>query len=163
MGARGDSAVCLFVLNGLRMADILVLHGPNLNLLGTREPDVYGTEDLASINARLAEAAEASGRSLDSFQSNSEAELIEKVHAARTDQTQAIIINPAGLTHTSVSLRDAIAGVAIPFVEVHLSNVYAREPFRHHSFFSDLAVGVISGFGSAGYDYALQFLLNRNH
>ena len=163
MGARGDSAVCLLVLNGPRMADILVLHGPNLNLLGTREPDVYGTEDLASINARLAEAAEASGRSLDSFQSNSEAELIEKVHAARTDQTQAIIINPAGLTHTSVSLRDAIAGVAIPFVEVHLSNVYAREPFRHHSFFSDLAVAVISGFGSAGYDYALQFLLNRNH
>ena len=145
------------------MADILVLHGPNLNLLGTREPDVYGTEDLASINARLVEAAAASGQSLESFQSNSEAELIEKVHAARTEQTQAIIINPAGLTHTSVSLRDAFAGVAIPFVEVHLSNVYAREPFRHHSFFSDLAVGVISGFGSEGYDYALRFLLNRNH
>ena len=108
-GARGDSAVCLLFLNGLRMADILVLHGPNLNLLGTREPDVYGTEDLASINARLAEAAAVSGRSLDSFQSNSEVELIEKVHAARNEQIQAIIINPAGLTHTSVSLRDAIA------------------------------------------------------
>ena len=120
------------------MADILVLHGPNLNLLGTREPDVYGTEGLASINARLVEAAAAAGRSLDSFQSNSEAELIEKVHAARTEQTLAIIINPAGLTHTSVSLRDSIAGVAIPFVEVHLSNVYAREPFRHHSFFQIL-------------------------
>ena len=137
--------------------------GRNLKLFGSREPDVDGSVDLASINARVAEAAAVSGRSLDSFQSNSEAELIEKVHAAKTEQTQAIIINPAGLTHTSVSLRDAIAGVAIPFVEVHLSNVYAREPFRHHSFFSDLAVGVISGFGSAGYDYALQFLLNRNH
>ena len=145
------------------MTNILVLHGPNLNLLGTREPDVYGGDDLSSINARLAEVAAASGRSLESFQSNSESELIEKVHGARTDKTHAIIINPAGLTHTSVSLRDAIAGVAIPFVEVHLSNVYAREPFRHHSFFSDLALGVISGFGSAGYDYALQFLLNRNH
>ena len=145
------------------MADILVIHGPNLNLLGTREPDVYGTEDLSSINARLKGMATAAGRSLDSFQSNSESDLIEKVHEARAEQTQAIIINPAGLTHTSVSLRDAIAGVAIPFVEVHLSNVYAREPFRHHSFFSDLAVGVISGFGSAGYDHALQFFLNRNH
>jgi 3-dehydroquinate dehydratase-2 len=145
------------------MPEILVLHGPNLNLLGTREPDVYGTEGLAAINARLADAAAAAGRSLDSFQSNSESDLIDRVHAARTEQTQAIIINPAALTHTSVSLRDAIAGVAIPFVEVHLSNVYAREPFRHHSFFSDLAVGVISGFGSNGYDYALQFLLNRNH
>ena len=140
-----------------------MLHGPNVNLLGTSEPDVYGTEGLAAINARLAAAAAAAGRSLDSFQGNSESDLIDRVHAARTEQTQAIIINPAALTHTSVSLRDAIAGVAIPFVEVHLSNVYAREPFRHHSFFSDLAVGVISGFGSNGYDYALQFLLNRNH
>ena len=143
------------------MVDILVLHGPNLNLLGTREPDVYGTEDLASINKRLAAAAAAAGRSLESFQSNSECELIEKVHASGTEQTKAIIINPAGFTHTSVSVRDAIAGMAIPFIEVHLSNVYAREPFRHHSFFSDLAIGVISGFGSAGYDYALQFLLDR--
>ena len=108
------------------MADVLVIHGPNLNLLGTREPDVYGSEDLASINARLAALAAAAGRSLDSFQSNSESDLIERVHLARTEQTQAIIINPAGLTHTSVSLRDAIAGVDIPFVEVHLSNVYAR-------------------------------------
>ena len=145
------------------MADILVLHGPNLNLLGTREPDIYGSEDLPSINARLEQAAASAGRTLSAFQSNVEGELIDAVHAARLDQTQAIIINPAGLTHTSVSLRDALAGVAIPFVEVHLSNVYAREPFRHHSFFSDLAIGVISGLGSAGYDYALQFLLNRNH
>jgi 3-dehydroquinate dehydratase-2 len=145
------------------MADILVLHGPNLNLLGTREPDVYGSEDLPSINARLEQSAASAGRTLSSFQSNVEGELIDAVHAARLEQTQAIIINPAGLTHTSVSLRDALAGVAIPFVEVHLSNVYAREPFRHHSFFSDLAIGVISGLGSAGYDHALQFLLNRNH
>ena len=145
------------------MADILVLHGPNLNLLGTREPDIYGSEDLPSINARLEQAASSAGRTLSAFQSNVEGELIDAVHAARLEQTQAIIINPAGLTHTSVSLRDALAGVAIPFVEVHLSNVYAREPFRHHSFFSDLAIGVISGLGSAGYDHALQFLLNRNH
>lgn len=145
------------------MADILVLHGPNLNLLGTREPDIYGSEDLSSINTRLEQAAANSGRTLSAFQSNVEGELIDAVHAARLEQTQAIIINPAGLTHTSVSLRDALAGVAIPFVEVHLSNVYAREPFRHHSFFSDLAIGVISGLGSAGYDHALQFLLNRNH
>lgn len=145
------------------MADILVLHGPNLNLLGTREPDIYGSEDLPSINARLEQAAVSAGRTLSAFQSNIEGELIDAVHAARLEQTQSIIINPAGLTHTSVSLRDALAGVAIPFVEVHLSNVYAREPFRHHSFFSDLAIGVISGLGSAGYDHALQFLLNRNH
>ncbi|EHQ56333.1 3-dehydroquinate dehydratase [gamma proteobacterium HIMB55] len=145
------------------MADILVLHGPNLNLLGTREPDIYGSEDLPSINARLEQAAASAGRTLSAFQSNVEGELIDAVHAARLEQTQAIIINPAGFTHTSVSLRDALAGVAIPFVEVHLSNVYAREPFRHHSFFSDLAIGVISGLGSAGYDHALQFLLNRNH
>ena len=145
------------------MADILVLHGPNLNLLGTREPDIYGSEDLSSINARLEQAAASAGRTLSAFQSNVEGELINAVHAARLQQTQAIIINPAGLTHTSVSLRDALAGVAIPFIEVHLSNVYAREPFRHHSFFSDLATGVISGLGSAGYDHALQFLLNRNH
>ena len=145
------------------MADILVLHGPNLNLLGTREPDIYGSEDLPSINARLEQAAASAGRTLSAFQSNVEGELIDAVHAARLEQTQAIIVNPAGLTHTSVSLRDALAGVAIPFVEVHLSNVYAREPFRHHSFFSDLAIGVISGLGSAGYDHALQFLLNRNH
>lgn len=145
------------------MADILVLHGPNLNLLGTREPDIYGSEDLSSINTRLEQAAANARRTLSAFQSNIEGELIDAVHAARLEQTQAIIINPAGLTHTSVSLRDALAGVAIPFVEVHLSNVYAREPFRHHSFFSDLAIGVISGLGSAGYDHALQFLLNRNH
>ena len=145
------------------MADILVLHGPNLNLLGTREPDIYGSEDLSSINARLEQAAASAGRTLSAFQSNVEGELINAVHDARLEQTQAIIINPAGLTHTSVSLRDALAGVAIPFIEVHLSNVYAREPFRHHSFFSDLAIGVISGLGSAGYDHALQFLLNRNH
>ncbi len=144
------------------MADILVLHGPNLNLLGTREPEIYGREGLATINARLEALALEAESSLKAFQSNSEATLIDAVHAARLEGTHGIIINPAGLTHTSVSLRDALAGVAIPFVEVHLSNVYSREPFRHHSFFSDLAVGVISGFGSAGYDHALHFLLNQN-
>ncbi|MDB2433863.1 type II 3-dehydroquinate dehydratase [Luminiphilus sp.] len=144
------------------MADILVLHGPNLNLLGTREPEVYGREGLETINTRLEALALQAASSLKAFQSNSEAALIDAVHAARLEDTRGIIINPAGLTHTSVSLRDALAGVAIPFVEVHLSNVYSREPFRHHSFFSDLAVGVISGFGSAGYDHALHFLLNQN-
>lgn len=145
------------------MADILVLHGPNLNLLGTREPEIYGTEDLAAINARLQKTAQAAGSSILAFQSNSEGDLIDAVHAAGSAGTRAVIVNPAGLTHTSVSLRDALAGVAIPFVEVHLSNVHAREPFRQDSFFSDLAVGVISGLGSAGYDYALQFFLHQKH
>lgn len=145
------------------MADILVIHGPNLNLLGTREPEVYGYEDLASINQRLMTIAEAAGSSLKAVQSNAEHELIDIVHRAPSQQTKAVIINPAALTHTSVALRDALAGVALPFVEVHLSNVYAREPFRHHSYFSDLALAVITGLGSAGYDHALEFLLNQNH
>ena len=152
----------IIFLSGVFMADILVLHGPNLNLLGTREPEVYGRESLETINTRLEALALQAAASLKAFQSNSEAALIDAAHAARLEDTRGIIINPAGLTHTSVSLRDALAGVAIPFVEVHLSNVYSREPFRHHSFFSDLAVGVISGFGSAGYDHALHFLLNQN-
>ena len=143
------------------MADILVIHGPNLNLLGTREPEVYGYENLASINDRLIAKAEAAGFTLNAVQSNAEHELIEVVHAAPVEGTRGVIINPAALTHTSVALRDALAGVALPFVEVHLSNVYAREPFRHHSYFSDLALAVITGLGSAGYDHALEFLLNR--
>lgn len=139
----------------------LVLHGPNLNLLGTREPHVYGTETLADIDARLVAAARLRGAVLETFQSNFEGALIERVHAAKSEQVTGIIINPAGLTHTSVSLRDALTGVAIPFVEVHLSNVHAREPFRHHSYFSSVALGAVVGLGSRGYDFALEFLLGR--
>lgn len=140
---------------------ILVLHGPNLNLLGIREPGVYGAVTLDQIDAELAQIAAKAGAKLESFQSNHEGELIDRVQAARTDGTSFIIINPAAYTHTSVGLRDALAGVAIPFVEVHLSNVHKREPFRHHSYFSDLAVGVICGLGAAGYRLALDFVLAR--
>ncbi len=140
---------------------ILVIHGPNLNLLGTREPDHYGRVTLADINLALARMAESAGAELESFQSNHEGALIERIHAAREQEVRAIIINPAAYTHTSVALRDAMAAVAIPFVEVHLSNVHAREPFRHHSYFSSLAVGVICGLGHEGYLLALEFLLNK--
>lgn len=141
------------------MKNILVLHGPNLNLLGSREPDVYGRVTLNEINERLITLAGKSGATLFCFQSNAEAELVERVQQARADGTQFIIINPAAFTHTSVALRDALAAVAIPFIEVHLSNVFAREAFRKESFFSDLAVGVISGLGAAGYEFAVQFAL----
>ena len=140
---------------------ILVVHGPNLNLLGTREPEHYGKLTLSDINVALARMAENAGVDLEAFQSNHEGALIERVHAAREQRVRAIIINPAAYTHTSVALRDALAGVAIPFVEVHLSNVHAREPFRQHSYFSDLAVGVICGLGHEGYLLALEYLLNR--
>ena len=140
---------------------VLVLHGPNLNLLGTREPEHYGRTTLADINRALAERAATAGVELEAFQSNHEGALIERIHAAREQGVSFIVINPAGYTHTSVALRDALAGVAIPFVEVHLSNVHAREPFRHHSFFSDLAVGVICGLGREGYALALEFVINR--
>ncbi len=139
---------------------ILVLHGPNLNLLGTREPQHYGAATLSDINRALARRAEAAGAVLETFQSNHEGALIECIHAAREQGVQAIIINPAAYTHTSVALRDALAAVAIPFVEVHLSNVHAREAFRHHSYFSDLAIGVICGLGHQGYLLALEYLLN---
>jgi len=142
------------------MKNILVLHGPNLNLLGSREPEVYGRVTLDEINDRLKKLAEAEGASLACFQSNGEAPLVERVQQARADGVQFIIINPAAFTHTSVSLRDALAAVAIPFIEVHLSNVFAREAFRKESFFSDLAIGVISGLGAAGYEYAVQYALN---
>ncbi len=141
----------------------LVLHGPNLNLLGTREPEVYGRTTLDDINRQLAERAEVADIDLECFQSNHEGALIERIHAARSQQVAYIIINPAAYTHTSVALRDALAAVAIPFVEVHLSNVFAREPFRQHSYFSDIAIGVISGLGAEGYALALEFLLNRNN
>lgn len=143
------------------MARILVLHGPNLNLLGTREPDVYGQATLAEIDARLAERARSSGHELSSFQSNAEHALIERIHASRTDGTAFILINPAAFTHTSVALRDALAAVALPFIEVHLSNVHAREPFRHHSYLSDIAAGVISGLGPTGYALALDAAIQR--
>jgi len=142
------------------MKKILVLHGPNLNLLGTREPDVYGHITLDEINASLAKLAETQGGSVACYQSNAEAALVERVQQARADGTEFIVINPAAFTHTSVSLRDALAAVAIPFVEVHLSNVFAREAFRKESFFSDIAVGVISGLGASGYEFAVQFALN---
>jgi len=140
---------------------ILVLHGPNLNLLGTREPEHYGRVTLSDINMALARMAEGAGVELETFQSNHEGALIERIHAAREQGVGAIIINPAAYTHTSVALRDAISAVAIPFVEVHLSNVHAREPFRHHSYFSDLAIGVICGLGHQGYVLALEYLLNK--
>ena len=141
---------------------ILVLHGPNLNLLGTREPEIYGPESLEDINQRLARLAQAYGVALECFQSNHEGALIERVHDAKAQGYAFIIINPGGLTHTSIALRDAMAAVRIPFIEVHLSNVHAREAFRHDSYFSDIAVGTICGLGSRGYDLALQFALQPN-
>jgi 3-dehydroquinate dehydratase-2 len=138
---------------------ILVLHGPNLNLLGMREPGHYGHDTLAQIDGRLQEMAKAAGARLDSFQSNSEGDLVDRVQQAKSEAVDFIVINPAAYTHTSVALRDALAAVAIPFVEVHLSNVFAREAFRHHSYFSELAVGVISGLGAMGYELALEFAL----
>jgi len=145
------------------MKSILVLHGPNLNLLGSREPDIYGRVTLDEINACLTALADANGANLLCFQSNSEAALVERVQQARADGTQFIVINPAAFTHTSVALRDALAAVALPFIEVHLSNVFAREAFRKESFFSDLAVGVISGLGAAGYEYAVQYALHNKN
>ncbi len=144
------------------MKNILALHGPNLNLLGTREPDVYGRVTLDEISAKLKALAEAKGAKLASLQSNAEAALVDRIHQARTDGTDFIIINPAAFTHTSVAIRDALAAVAIPFVEVHLSNVHAREAFRKESYFSDIAVGVISGLGATGYELALQFALQHS-
>jgi 3-dehydroquinate dehydratase-2 len=140
---------------------ILVLHGPNLNLLGTREPRIYGRESLNGINRRLKATARAAGVELQCFQSNLEGALVDRLHRARRDKVRFLIFNPAAYTHTSIALRDAVAAVGIPFVEVHLSNVHAREPFRHRSYFSDIAVGTICGLGSLGYDFALRFALSR--
>lgn len=142
------------------MPDILVINGPNLNMLGTREPQHYGTSGLDDINRRLADMAQAEGFNLTTLQSNAEHELIDRIHQARDEGVVFIIINPAAFTHTSVALRDALLAVAIPFIEVHLSNVYKREAFRQHSYFSDAAVGVISGLGPQGYEYALQAAIN---
>jgi 3-dehydroquinate dehydratase II len=143
------------------MPKILVIHGPNLNLLGTREPAHYGTTTLAEIDRRLAEKARAAGIELESFQSNAEGALIDRVHAAAKAGVAFIVLNPAAYTHTSVALRDAFAAVAIPFIEVHLSNVHAREAFRSESYFSDLAVGVICGLGADGYEFALEGAIRR--
>ena len=143
------------------MAKILVLHGPNLNLLGEREPDVYGSTTLAEINNSLLEAAQARGHQLLSAQSNAEYELVNRIQEARQEDVSFIIINPAAYTHTSVALRDALAAVAIPFIEVHLSNTHARESFRHASYLSDIAQGVICGLGAQGYEFALQAAMNN--
>jgi 3-dehydroquinate dehydratase-2 len=143
------------------MAKLLVLHGPNLNLLGTREPEVYGRTTLAEIDADLSRRAQAAGHSIESLQSNAEHVLVDRVQAAREDGTAVLLVNPAGFTHTSVALRDALAAVALPFIEVHLSNPHAREPFRRTSYFSDLAVGVVAGFGASSYTLALDAALQR--
>jgi len=141
------------------MARLLVLHGPNLNLLGTREPEIYGATTLTDINEGLVARASAAGHELVCVQSNAEHELVDRVHQAKRDGVQFIICNPAAFTHTSVALRDALLGVGIPFIEVHLSNVFARETFRHHSYLSDVARGVISGLGARGYGFALDYAL----
>jgi 3-dehydroquinate dehydratase-2 len=138
------------------MSRILVLNGPNLNLLGEREPEIYGRETLEDINRRLTAAAQAAGHELVAFQSNAEHALIERLHAARTEDVRFVLINPGAFTHTSIALRDAFLGVKIPFIEVHLSNVHAREAFRKRSYLSDIAVGVIGGLGAQGYEFALQ-------
>ncbi|NDK37835.1 type II 3-dehydroquinate dehydratase [Pseudoxanthomonas gei] len=143
------------------MAKLLVLHGPNLNLLGNREPEVYGKTTLAEIDATLTAQAASAGHALESLQSNAEHVLVDRVQAARSDGTAFVLVNPAAFTHTSVALRDALAAVAIPFIEIHLSNPHTREPFRHHSYFSDLAVGVVCGFGADSYRYALEAALKR--
>lgn len=143
------------------MSDILVLHGPNLNMLGVREPGVYGADTLESINDRLQAQAQAAGLRLSTLQSNAEHELIDAIHQALSNNTRFIIFNPAAFTHTSVALRDALLAVNIPFFEVHLSNVFQRETFRHHSYFSDIAQGVICGFAAQGYSLALQAAIDR--
>lgn len=143
------------------MAELLVVNGPNLNLLGAREPQYYGTTTLAEINDRLAKQAQAAGHRLQSFQSNSESALIDRIQQAATEGVAFVLLNPAGFTTTSVALRDALTGTRIPFIEVHLSNIHAREAFRRNSYFSDIAVGVISGLGAHGYELALQAAIER--
>ena len=142
--------------------NLLLLNGPNLNLLGTREPSVYGAATLAEIEAQAQAQAQAAGATLACFQSNHEGALIDRIHAARNEGVDAIVINPGGLTHTSVALRDALAGVAIPFVEVHISNIYQREAFRHHSYLSPIALGAICGLGVDGYRFAIDFVLKKH-
>ena len=140
---------------------ILVLHGPNLNLLGIREPEHYGKDTLDSINQTLADIAQEAGVALSTYQSNTEGELVTKIQSIATTKVDFVIINPAAFTHTSVAMRDALSAVKVPFIEVHLSNVYAREAFRHHSYFTDIAVGVISGLGAHGYTLALDYAIRQ--
>ena len=141
--------------------NLLLINGPNLNLLGSREPEVYGTSTLADVEQAAVAQAQGRGARLTHFQSNHEGALIDRIHAARDEGVTAIVINPGGFTHTSVALRDALVGVAIPFVEVHISNVHKRESFRHHSYLSDMAAGVVCGLGVDGYRYAIEFALNK--
>ena len=143
----------------IKTKKILVVHGPNLNLLGMREPEIYGNETLADINRNLSQLAEKAGTKFEAYQSNAEAELVDRIQLTMNDGTDFIIINPAAFTHTSVALRDALAAVKVPFIEIHLSNVFSRESFRKKSYFSDLAVGVISGLGAKGYVLALEYAL----
>jgi 3-dehydroquinate dehydratase-2 len=143
----------------LSAKNILILHGPNLNMLGTREPGVYGSATLEDINRNLSLLAADSGIQVSFFQHNGESALIDRIHQTAQDGTDFIIINPAAYTHTSIALRDALAAVNLPFIEVHLSNIYSREPFRHRSYFSDLAIGVISGLGAKGYELALKYAM----
>ncbi len=140
---------------------ILVLHGPNLNLLGLREPEHYGSDTLSSINQMLTDIATQAGVTLETFQSNTEGDLVTKIQSIATTKVDFVIINPAAFTHTSVAMRDALSAVKAPFIEVHLSNVYAREAFRHHSYFTDIAVGVISGLGAHGYTLALDYAIRH--
>ena len=141
--------------------NLLLLNGPNLNLLGTREPEVYGATTLAEIEGEAHRVATAAGASIACFQSNHEGALIDRIHAAKGEGIEAIVINPGGLTHTSVALRDALAGVGLPVVEVHISNIHKREAFRHHSYISDIAVGVICGLGVDGYRIAIEFVIKK--
>lgn len=143
------------------MAKILLLNGPNLNLLGTREPEVYGSDTLQDIEARLSSLAKSENHELNHFQSNSESELVDRIHQAARDNVAFILINPAAFSHTSIALRDALLGTQIPFIEIHLSNVHQRESFRHHSFFSDIANGIIIGLGAQGYELALQAAISQ--
>lgn len=145
------------------MAEILLLHGPNLNLLGSREPEIYGFDTLDDINARLLEQVSSAGHQLTTLQSNAEHELVDAIHGAKARQVGFIVINPGAFTHTSIALRDAFLGVQIPFLEIHLSNVHAREDFRQSSYLSDVAQGVITGLGAAGYSYAVDFALRAVH
>lgn len=143
------------------MKKILVLHGPNLNLLGTREPSLYGSESLDQINSHLIKEAQNAGIQLTCYQSNAESDLIDAVHEAKINNVDYILFNPAAFTHTSIALRDALSAVAIPFIEIHISNIYSREAFRHHSYFSDIAIGIISGLGGKGYELALQAIIKE--
>ena len=150
------------VVESTKTKSVLVLHGPNLNLLGLREPEHYGNTTLASINESLATKAKIAGITLETYQSNAEAELVAKIQVLATNSVDYVIINPAAFTHTSIAMRDALSAVKVPFIEVHLSNVYAREAFRHHSYFTDIAIGVISGLGAQGYVAALDYVINKS-